>query len=93
MLFRSYHFGNKCNMREVIKDVPPTALAMGNVDPVSMFKEGTPEMMYDYTSQLLRDMAKYPNFVLSSGCDTPPHTPLKNINAFFKALDDYNKSI
>ena len=89
----AYHFGNKCNMREVIKDVPPTALAMGNVDPVSMFKEGTPEMMYDYTSQLLRDMAKYPNFVLSSGCDTPPHTPLKNINAFFKALDDYNKSI
>ena len=89
----AYHFGNKCDMREVIKDVPPTALAMGNVDPVSMFKEGTPEKMYEYTSKLLRDMAQYPNFVLSSGCDTPPHTPLKNIDAFFKALEDYNKSI
>lgn len=89
----AYHFGNKCDMREVIKDVPPTALAMGNVDPVSMFKEGTPEKMYEYTTQLLRDMAQHPNFVLSSGCDTPPHTPLKNIDAFFKALDDYNKSI
>lgn len=89
----AYHFGNKCDMREVIKDVPPTALAMGNVDPVSMFKEGTPEKMYEYTSQLLRDMAQYPNFVLSSGCDTPPHTPLKNIDAFFKALEDYNDSI
>ena len=89
----AYHFGNKCDMREVIKDVPPTALAMGNVDPVSMFKEGTPEKMYEYTTQLLRDMAQHPNFVLSSGCDTPPHTPLKDIDAFFKALDDYNKSI
>lgn len=87
----AYHFGNKCDMREVIKDVPPTALAMGNVDPVSMFKEGTPEKMYEYTSELLRDMKQYPNFVLSSGCDTPPHTPMQNIDAFFKALDDYNE--
>lgn len=87
----AYHFGNKCDMREVIKDVPPTALAMGNVDPVSMFKEGTPEQMYEYTGRLLRDMKDYPNFVLSSGCDTPPHTPMQNIDAFFKALDDYNK--
>lgn len=86
----AYHFGNKCDMREVIKDVPSTALAMGNVDPVSMFKEGTPEKMYEYTSQLLKDMKQYPNFVLSSGCDTPPHTPMENIDAFFKALDDFN---
>lgn len=89
----AYHFGNKCDMREVIKDVPQTALAMGNVDPVSMFKEGTPEKMYEYTSQLLRNMSEYPNFVLSSGCDTPPHTPMANIDAFFKALDDYNREI
>lgn len=87
----AYHFGNKCDMRQVIKDVPPTALAMGNVDPVSMFKEGTPEKMYDYTTQLISDMKAYPNFVLSSGCDTPPHTPMANIDAFFKALDDSNK--
>ncbi len=87
----AYHFGNKCDMREVIKDVPSSALAMGNIDPVSMFKEGTPEQMYEKTSQLLRDMSGYPNFVLSSGCDTPPHTPMENIDAFFKALDDFNK--
>ena len=89
----AYHFGNKCDMREVIKDVPPTALAMGNIDPVSMFKEGTPEKMYEATSRLLGDMREFPNFVLSSGCDTPPHTPMANIDAFFKALDDYNSHI
>ena len=89
----AYHFGNKCDMRQVIKDVPPTALAMGNIDPVSVFKEGTPEQMYETTTRLLQDMKQYPNFVLSSGCDTPPHTPMENIDAFFKALDDFDKTI
>ena len=89
----AYHFGNKCDMRQVIKDVPPTALAMGNIDPVSVFKEGTPEQMYETTTRLLQDMKQYPNFVLSSGCDTPPHTPMENIDAFFKALDDFDKTM
>lgn len=87
----AYHFGNKCSMEEVIKDVPPTALAMGNLDPVSLFKDGTPEQMREATLDLLETMRPYPNFVLSSGCDTPPHTPKANIDAFFSALNDWNK--
>ena len=87
----AYHFGNKCLMSEVIKDVPPTALAMGNLDPVSLFKDGTPEQMREATLALLNTMRPYPNFVLSSGCDTPPHTPIENVNAFFEALNEWNK--
>ena len=87
----AYHFGNKCQMEEVIRDVPPTALAMGNLDPVSLFKDGTPEQMREATLNLLEKMRPYPNFVLSSGCDTPPHTPIENINAFFEALNQWNK--
>ena len=70
--------------------MPSTALAMGNIDPVSVFKDGTPEMMRTTVIDLLEKMKPYPNFVLSSGCDTPPHTPFENIDAFFKALNDYN---
>ena len=87
----AYHFGNKCQMEEVIRDVPPTALAMGNIDPVSIFKDGTPEQMHQVVMELLEKMKDYPNFVLSSGCDTPPHTPLANIDAFFKALEEFNR--
>ena len=86
----AYHFGNKCSMKEVIAEVPPTALAMGNIDPVSVFKDGTPDTMRQTVADLLNTMRRYPNFVLSSGCDTPPHTPLANIDAFFQALDQYN---
>ena len=89
----AYHFGNKCQMEEVIKDVPPTALAMGNLDPVSLFKDGTPELMRKATLDLLNKMRPYPNFVLSSGCDTPPHTPKANIDAFFEALNDWNNEL
>jgi len=86
-----YHFGNKCSMCEVIKDVPATAIAMGNIDPVSMFKDATPEQMKEVTLGLLERMREYPNFVLSSGCDPPPHTPKENIDAFFEALDEFNQ--
>ena len=89
----AYHFGNKCSMKEVLKDVPPTALAMGNVDPVSVFKDGTCQEMKQVVSKLLKETSDYPTFVLSSGCDTPPHTPATNIDAFFEALDEYNKTL
>lgn len=87
----AYHFGNKCRMEEVIKEVPKDALAMGNLDPVSIFKDGTPAQMREATLDLLEKMREYPNFVLSSGCDTPPHTPIENVNAFFEALNEWNK--
>lgn len=87
----AYHFGNKCKMEEVIRDVPPTALAMGNIDPVSVFKDGTPEQMRQTVTNLLEATKEYSNFVLSSGCDTPPHTPMANIEAFFSTLQEWNR--
>ena len=87
----AYHFGNKCRMEEVIKEVPKDALAMGNLDPVSIFKDGTPAQMREATLDLLEKMREHPNFVLSSGCDTPPHTPIENVNAFFEALNEWNE--
>jgi uroporphyrinogen decarboxylase len=89
----AYHFGNKCQMEEVIRDVPPTALAMGNIDPVSIFKDGTPRQIHQTVMYLLEKMKDYPNFVLSSGCDTPPHTPQANIDAFFGALREWNEQL
>ena len=87
----AYHFGNKCRMEDVIKEVPPTALAMGNIDPVSVFKDGMPFQMRQTVMNLLDRMRQYPNFVLSSGCDTPPHTSMSNIDAFFEALHQFNE--
>ena len=32
---------------------------------------------------------KYPNFVISSGCDIPPMSSWENIDAFFRAVDEF----
>ena len=87
----AYHFGNKCQMDEVAREVPPKALVMGNIDPVSLFKDGSPGQMREAVSDLLCRMKHYPNFVLSSGCDIPLFTPLANVDAFFQALSAYNQ--
>lgn len=77
-------------MVDALKEVPADALAMGNLDPVSVFKMGTPESMHKDTLELLEATKEYPNFVLSSGCDVPPHTALENIDAFYEALKEFN---
>ena len=87
---KAYHFGNRIDMVSAIKESPSEALVMGNLDPVSIFKMGTPVDVERATTALLTATAQYPNFVLSSGCDTPPAVPFANIDAFYAALDRYN---
>lgn len=86
---KAYHFGNAIDMLDLMPHMPSDCIAMGNVDPAGEFLNGTEQSVYDVTSALLRDCGKYPNFVLSSGCDIPPRTPWKNIDAFFRAAKDY----
>lgn len=85
-----YHFGNTINMVETLKKCPSDVLVMGNIDPVGMFKMASADELYDTSLQLLEDTAAYPNFILSSGCDTPPGVPFENIEMFYKALNDFN---
>lgn len=84
------HFGNAIDMVTALEQCPSDVLAFGNIDPVSCFLMGNPGSMYETTTKLLNKTAKYANFVLSSGCDTPPGTPVENIKAFYKALEDFN---
>lgn len=84
------HFGNVIDMPTALKQCPAKTLVLGNLDPARLFKSATPSEMYAMTLELLTATAAYPNFILSSGCDIPPGTPLANIDAFFNALDDFN---
>jgi len=54
-----YHFGNGMDMAAALRDCPSDTLVMGNVDPVSVFKMGTPEQVYGASTALL-------------GCTPPP---------------------
>lgn len=86
----AYHFGNAIDMVQTLKEMPKDVLVLGNLDPVSIFKMSTPEEVYNKTILLLEQTAEYSNFVISSGCDTPPEIPFENIDMFYKAVFDYN---
>ncbi len=86
-----YHLGNAIDIEQFIKIAPSDVLIMGNIDPAGNFRMGTPEKMREDTLALLRRCSKYPNFSISSGCDIPPLSPWKNIDAFFAAIDEYYK--
>ena len=86
----AYHFGNAVDMEnDIIAKVPENIIVMGNIDPAGVLRMGTPETVRAETLSLLERCSKYPNFVLSSGCDIPPMTPWDNIKAFFDASKEF----
>ena len=84
------HFGNAVNMVETLEQCPSNLVVMGNIDPVGILKQATPEEVYRITADLLAKTAQYKNFVISSGCDMPPFVPDVNIKAFYRAIADFN---
>ncbi len=87
----AYHFGNAINMKEILEKVPSNVLVMGNIDPVTEFKNGTPNSMKKAVTELLNDCKNYDNFVISSGCDIPHTAKWENIDAYYQAIEDFYK--
>lgn len=88
---RMLHFGNAINMASVLEKVPENIVVMGNVDPSSQFRNGTPESVKAITLNLLKECSSHPNYIVSSGCDIPPLSSWDNIMAFFDAVDEFYK--
>lgn len=80
----AYHFGNASDMKAILEKAPKDIICMGNIDPVACFTDGNEENMEFSVSSLLDACGKYPNFILSSGCDIPPHAKWENVEAFFR---------
>ena len=83
---KAMHFGNKIDILDALKQVPSNILVMGNLDPVEIFKQSTPEVVASATKDLLAKTATYRNFIISTGCDIPPAIPEENIAVFYKEV-------
>lgn len=88
-----FHFGNAVDMTKIMPQVPRDRLAFGNIDPAGIIKTGPAETIREKTLELLQKTGEFENFVLSSGCDVPPGTPLENIQALYDALTEYNRKV
>lgn len=83
------HFGNAIDMAQIMPLIPADIVAAGNVDPASQFRNGTPDSIKAATKELMEKCTKFPNFVISSGCDIPPLSKWENIEAFFEAAKEF----
>ncbi len=87
----AYHFGNAIDMVGALKACPADVLVMGNIDPVGVMKMMAPDEVRRQVGDLLERTKNFKNYVLSTGCDIPPHVSLDNIKAFYEALNRFNE--
>jgi len=84
-----YHFGDAISMADVLPGAPEDVLIMGNVSPSVQFCNGTPASIRETTHTVMEQCCKYPNYLVSSGCDIPPISSWDNIEAFFAAAESF----
>lgn len=84
-----YHFGKLMNMASALQSAPSSVVLGGNIDPVAVFRYGTPEDVVEKASELLRFVKPYKNFFISSGCDLPSGVPVENLDAFCETVRDF----
>lgn len=86
---QAYSFGNAIDIELTLKAFPQNKMIIGNIDPAGTIRNGTPRQIREETLALMERCCKYPNFVIASGCDIPPMSPLENIQAFFDAVKEF----
>ena len=59
----------------------------GNVNPVSVLDQGTPEDVRKASLECLAAGSAGGGFILTSGCDLPPTVPLENLQAMLQATE------
>jgi uroporphyrinogen decarboxylase len=83
---KAFHFGAPMDMIAALDRVAPDVVRCGNLDPTAVFLRGSPADVTVRTKHLLSAAATHRNFVISSGCDLPPHVPLANLDAFYQTV-------
>jgi uroporphyrinogen decarboxylase len=68
----------------VASKISKEVVVIGNINPATTMRFGTPDNVRREARELLKKMAPFPNFVLSTGCDLPQETPIANIQAFME---------
>lgn len=79
----AYHFGNSADLAALSQSIPEDVVFGGNIDPVGILCDATPEQTAAACEALTAAVGHLPNFFPSSGCDVPARASLANIEAFF----------
>lgn len=76
-------------LKAVKKEVGDKVCICGNVDPISILLEGTPEQVKATAKRNIKYGAEGGGFILMPACDTNPNTPPENFKALVDAAKEY----
>ena len=75
------------DMDRAAEILPPSACICGNIDPVTIMYEGTPERIKADAQRCVTSAAGH-RLILSTGCEIPRDTPVENVLALRRFLEE-----
>jgi MtaA/CmuA family methyltransferase len=79
------------NLAEAKRILGHKVCVKGNLDPVRVLLNGTPETIRTAVRQCIRDGAQGGGYILSPGCEVPRDTPPENLAALVDAAKTYGR--
>lgn len=67
------------DLSAIAPKIPKDIVLFGNLDPIYVLNNGTPDEIREKSLKMLKNMKNYPNFIFSFGCDCLPDTPFQNL--------------
>ncbi len=80
-----FSLDHKVDLAFAKKELQGVVCIAGNVDPVTVLNDGTPEYVEEVSTNCISAAAEGGGYVLCPGCDIPPSVSLENIQAFIKS--------
>lgn len=88
----AFSLDQKVNLSEVKQAIGESTTLMGNVDPIEVFLQGTPDLMDQAVKDCYEQAKDTPaGFILRSGCGVPYESPKENFDAYFEAAKKYSR--
>lgn len=84
---------SKVDLRKAKKMVGEKVCLMGNIEPSAVLLQGSINDVENACVNAICDAAEGGGFILGSGCEVPPRTPIDNIRAMVRIAREHNYTI
>jgi hypothetical protein len=74
---------------DAVRRIGQTTSIKGNIDPVNVLLNGTPEEVRKDAIWRLKTGKKSKGFILSTACSIAPETPAENLDVLFEVVEKY----
>jgi hypothetical protein len=76
-------------LEDAVRRIGHRAFIKGNIDPVHVLMNGTPEQVRENARQCLETGMKARGFILSTACAIAPGTPQENLDILYEVVEQY----